>query len=785
MAKAQREAPLSRHVYPLFGRGIQIMIPRRRMLIAGSSAIVAAFTNPFGILRRHQPATSVVGPWRTTLEGTLKLPERTSGEFRKIALGAPEPHTLRANLYPAGWSPPVKQPLLAFAQMTDLQIVDDQSPARFEFLDRMARYASPYEGAYPTKAAYRPQEMLSTQMSDAICRALRNVGRGPKTDLPFEFTIVTGDMVDNCQYNETRWYINLLDGEMVHPNSGSPTLDHSVSGDAFAGLISDYWHPQLLGSQKSRGQLDRYFQAGFPEVLSLPHAARRPFQAAGLGMPWYAAIGNHDLLVQGNALPETRVNLILDSTPDLRKVAVGNFKASDFGTSLPYDLNRSPDAGEALTDYWGFFWAALDPMPGVRVPADPNRRLLSKSQFIAEHFNTTGLPHGHGFTAGGSVGYYEFNSGPEGMFNFICLDTVRDDIGGARGAIDRIQYDWLRERLIASSSFWVERKSDGTFEYRNHDVFDRLIVIYCHHTLETMTNDTFVPTTRRTWYDGEKLRELLECFPNVILMVNGHTHENHIWAHERNPAIGRAGGFWEVNTASHIDWPIQSRILEVAEGSGVLSIYTTMVDADAPVRWDGTTSTARALASLGRELAANDLQKDANSEGESYERNAELLLPMPFELLQVESTRYDNFQDLLGTSLVWQMTLKRGQGPVTWNVVGLPTGLSFDVATGLVTGTVSEPGSFTVTYGAMDRYGRGSAHTFIWTVNIKMPNLAGKTVAQARAAIEAIGLVYDGFDQVVNTGMVGKVTRHTPVSDALILPGTSVRLLIGKYPVRR
>jgi hypothetical protein len=58
----------------------------------------------------------------------------------------------------------------------------------------------------------------------------------------------------------------------------------------------------------------------------------------------------------------------------------------------------------------------------VNVTADPNRRPLDRVQFIAEHFRTTGAPQGHGFDPDHrDWAYYRIPSGPQDLFQFICL----------------------------------------------------------------------------------------------------------------------------------------------------------------------------------------------------------------------------------------------------------------------------------------------------------------------------------------------------------------------------
>ena len=62
---------------------------------------------------------------------------------------------------------------------------------------------------------------------------------------------------------------------------------------------------------------------------------------------------------------------------------------------------------------------------------------------------------------------------------------------------------------------------------------------------------------------ADRLGRLLERFPNVVAWVNGHTHEHRITPHPRPDG----GGWWEITTSSHVDWPQQSRLIDRQNGS--------------------------------------------------------------------------------------------------------------------------------------------------------------------------------------------------------------------------
>jgi metallophosphoesterase (TIGR03767 family) len=516
--------------------------------------------------------------------------------YRTLVVGPGEKHLLRTDLgiEPQRFRIRRRKALIAFAQLTDVHVVDAQSPLRVEYTDRFDDPSSaPATGIFVS--AYRPHEMLSGHIADAMVRELNAIGRGPVTGKPLALAIQTGDNSDNSQLNEIRWNIDLLDGRPVAVDSGDLTRYEGVSDDDPTYYDTHYWHPHGTPTGKE-DDIPRK-QRGFPTVPGLLDAARRPFQAAGLRMPWYSAFGNHDGLAQGN----------FPATLQLNTIATGPAKL--ISTPLGY----SPaDVADALQsgDVTALMSAAAASGAIRTVTADPNRRLLNRKEIVEEHFRAAGAPTGHGFTARNredGTAYYSFD---RGLIRFIVLDTVNPN-GYADGSIDATQFDWLYDLLHSSAN--------------------RVVIVCSHHTSDTM-NNPLVGTggDQEERVTGDKVLELLLANHEVVAWVNGHTHKNQIWAHKRP----KGGGLWEINTASHIDWPQQSRIIEIVDNRDkTVSIFTTLVDHAGPRSYGGRTSTSVQLASLGRELAANDWHIDAEKHrGARNARNVELVVKAPLVL---------------------------------------------------------------------------------------------------------------------------------------------------------
>ena len=574
-------------------------------------------------------------------------------------------------------------PLAFFGQLTDTHIVDEESPLRVEFTDKYGLIFT---------SAYRPQEGLSAQVADTMIEQMRNT-TSPVTGRPIELVMTTGDNTDNSQCNETRWMIDLMDGDKtVNPDSGvhgardftdrelclqetSPppppplsTCDTEADGlyDGVRGG-GEYYEPDRspnpgadsedgpgYSPEQSENEREAQRRTSVRDFPGLYERMNEPFRATGFDdIPWYGIFGNHDGLIQGNQPRNPGFEALATSCTKVTGIPSGDIESA----RSPQEVERA--FAEVLA---GMQEAAKTGDPGLTtvVPPDPRRRPLRKSEYIAEHFDTTGLPAGHGFTpenVATGEGNYAFS--PKPGVRFIVLDTIAEQ-GLEEGNLDDEQFRWLHRELLAA------------------DQAKELAVVFAHHSLGTMGQppvSPFVPGDTGgnlsplvhfgegprnsgivlpcAIQDGlteptpdETVRCLLLRHKSVVAFVNGHEHANRVTAYERRPGTGPVeGGFYEINTAAHIDWPQQSRVLDLLDNNdGTVSIVSTVLDHAAspnpggvPAPADGAGHSAegvKRLASISRELSFNDPdgstgEDSGDARGSATDRNVELVVRDP------------------------------------------------------------------------------------------------------------------------------------------------------------
>jgi 3',5'-cyclic AMP phosphodiesterase CpdA len=330
------------------------------------------------------PAAAPPAPG-STLRATLV--DRDGDGF--LEAGPGEPMLDRSDLG-GRFGAPVRV-LATFAQLSDTHVRDEESPARVPFLDRLGD---------PVNSTFRPQEALSTQ---TLAAAVRAVNR----ERP-QAVFVTGDIVDSDQANEYAQARAVLNGGRVDPDSGAPGYQGVQEASNPDGFI---YRPDVDPPRH-------------PGMLA---AAQRPFRSPGLTAPWYPALGNHDLLVQGEVRP----------TPRIEAIATG----SQLVTALDPGFEPSLDEGSAAATADALLGGQL---PGrvERVAPDPARRHLSPAQAIAALGRR---PHDGRLD-------YAVDVGPS--VRAIILDTV-NRAGGSRGQVTDGQVAWLRAELARAGQRWI------------------------------------------------------------------------------------------------------------------------------------------------------------------------------------------------------------------------------------------------------------------------------------------------------------------------------------------
>ena len=254
--------------------------------------------------------------------------------------GPGEPLAPRTELAPAGT---VARTVTTFAQISDLHVVDEESPLRVEPIDRLGD---------AVRSAFRPQESLSTQVLAAMLESI--------DALHPSLLLATGDLVDNAQQNELAWLLETLHGGVVHPDSGA----RGYAGVQEISSADPFLYRPDVDAPRHPGLLAR---------------AQQPFSSPGASMPVLLLPSNHDLLVQGLVRANARLaaiavggrKLVEPSREVLAAVRAGSLEAVDQALSAP---------GEERS-----------------VPADPQRRPLEPAEMLGELARADHSPLTDGF----------------------------------------------------------------------------------------------------------------------------------------------------------------------------------------------------------------------------------------------------------------------------------------------------------------------------------------------------------------------------------------------------
>ena len=421
--------------------------------------------------------------------------------------------------------------LVKFFTMTDIHITDEESPSQLIYLQQLHYdnlLPSPLDalGNYPWSfltSAYSPVMLYTTQVLDA---AVQTINAIHKQD-PIDFGISLGDVCNSTQYNELRWYIDVMDGEVVAPSSG----EHAGASDV------DY---------------------------------QKPFKAVGLdkAIPWYQTLGNHDHFWLGSFVED---DFLKESYVSDTVIAMGDVMLDPENVYTPsYYMGVIDGTTQNGTIIHQGPVDDFDSPP--KVVADSDRRSLLRSEWMKEFFNTSSNPEGHGFNeADAERGFacYSFVPKSDIPIKIIVLDdTQREDDGSSdihgHGFLDENRYAWLKKEL-----------AEG-------DTANQLMIIAAHIPIGVEPADSEL----EWWLDPQnavtlpQLIEELQRHPNLLMWIAGHRHFNTVKAFvSSDPVNAPEKGFWQVETSSLRDFPQQFRIFDIYLNSDyTVSIAATDVD---------------------------------------------------------------------------------------------------------------------------------------------------------------------------------------------------------------
>ena len=503
-----------------------------------SKAVVKDQSQPAGYpiasdVQTTAQRTIVPGPTPTTAINLWEISKYSQYGYGRWTYGPGLPHDKRLDLMPASYSGSAVTritKLLNFFTISDIHITDKESPNQLIYIQRL------HPNLPVGTSLYSGVMLYTTHVLDA---AIQTVNALHKQN-PLDFGISLGDAINSTQYNELRWYIDVIDGKVITPSSGAHLGAETI----------DY---------------------------------QKPYQAAGidLSIPWYQTLGNHDHFWMGS-IPvdyslrkDLRQSYVTDEVfatgdvlSDPREINSRDYYVGVLDGSTPYgDIKYAGPVGDFKTP--------------PKVAADPDRRSLLRTEWMQEFFKTSTLPVGHGFNltdAENGFACYSFVPKSSIPLKVIVLDNTQKENSGSvdihgHGFLDTERWAWLKKEL-----------ADGT-------AAGQLMIIAAHVPIGV--EETAPDSEMGWWTDPQNavtlpdLIEELQNHPNLIMWMAGHRHLNTVKAFvSPDPAGAPEKGFWHVETPSLRDFPQQFRTFEIYLNSdATISIVTTNVD---PAVLEGT-----------------------------------------------------------------------------------------------------------------------------------------------------------------------------------------------------
>lgn len=563
----------------------------RRAFLASTTALAAAFAIPREALGAVLAEPLKPADVPTTLQQTIRHSSQSYKKYRTLVAAPGEPYVARLDVLKRNANPARtgrRRSLLYLGHLTDLHMIDAQSPARLEPMAGMSQ--SLWAGVV------RPQDTMQTHTLTAMTNAMNAAKYSPVTGAPMTAAVNTGDSADELSNLELRWYIDLLDGATLTPNSGKQGVYEGVQ----VWKDTPYaWHPE----DPSKDDFGAY---GFPTLPGMLEAAvSKSVSSPGLAAPWFAVFGNHDTLLNG----------VIPVDSGLRKLATGDRKAAQWGTLTDTYLRGMATDSSSFTRLTNQIWTQLGMTKGMEtVSPDGQRKLLDGLEFMAAHLQSTPAPGpvGHGFTQDNMTsGKTYWTSDLNENFRLFGLDTC-NQTAGPDGAVPQDQFDWLKDQLEQAQA---QKK---------------MAIILSHHNSSTLENGAEPVIGGQPLIHADEFISMLQQYPCMVAWLNGHTHINTITAHPKSGG----GGFWEITSASCVDYPQQQQLVEFVDNQdGTMSIFTTALDHMSPAVWSKGDYSQTGLASLSRQLSANDwIANPPMRVGSPLDRNTELLLDAPFPL---------------------------------------------------------------------------------------------------------------------------------------------------------